>query len=578
MRAEHADRSGVRYSLGDVLRHTKFGFRGVVVSWDRSARTDVRGWDGLVGSQLKDPNQQTFYDVLVATDDAAHFMGREVDMRYVAEENLEVVDSIAERRISNPITDQYMSGFNDQRGRFDPVTTLQYVFPDTEAYGSTPGATTTTTSTTALASSSTTSASSSSSSSDVARAAFTRVARDVASVASAARDAARELGGADGHWQRELVDDLCRPLLDGSLHHDESMVGDTAVEWSEAEQGELFAAMGGVQDTVRDFYFSIYCMTEYLSNIMIFCIMIIIIITQVSTMEALCDARSERQQREGIRFSLGQLVQHEQFGFRGVVCGWDRRPQTDVSQWDGVAGLKSGAQQPFFLVLASQRDLLARIAAQQAERESSGSGGEGPDAWFGAQQLDNWQSAMRYCAQENLTALVPKEISKKVSLNSNHQSSNVTSNDEALLSLASGKGSEIESESDDGVTTELELMEQQMAVASLELSEDGLAHFFPSSEVRDMRLTPPCGFLRYQYASELLTDANSSSDNDDAVRAIYTAIVGAVDALPSTTGGGRDVLLDSLFATLRSTRSKRDADIVEKVNCSRIHFYFLDIV
>ena len=270
MRAEHADRSGVRYSLGDVLRHTKFGFRGVVVSWDRSARTDVRGWDGLVGSQLKDPNQQTFYDVLVATDDAAHFMGREVDMRYVAEENLEVVDSIAERRISNPITDQYMSGFNDQRGRFDPVTTLQYVFPDTEAYGSTPGATTTTTTSTTTSASSSTTSASSSSSSDVARAAFTRVARDVASVASAARDAARELGGADGHWQRELVDDLCRPLLDGSLHHDESMVGDTAVEWSEAEQGELFAAMGGVQDTVRDFYFSIYCMTEYLSNIMIF--------------------------------------------------------------------------------------------------------------------------------------------------------------------------------------------------------------------------------------------------------------------------------------------------------------------
>ena len=65
----------------------------------------------------------------------------------------------------------------------------------------------------------------------------------------------------------------------------------------------------------------------------------------VGTMEALSDARAERQQRDGIRFSLGQLVEHERFGFRGVVCGWDRLPQTDVTHWDGVAGLQSGATQ-----------------------------------------------------------------------------------------------------------------------------------------------------------------------------------------------------------------------------------------
>ena len=198
MRKEHADRAGITYSLGDVLRHKKFGFRAVVVSWDRSARIDVSGWDGLVDSEHG--GEQPFYDMLVATDDGEHFLpGRTVEMRYVAQENLEVVANVAERRISNEYTDQYMDGFNAAAGRFNPVETLQYVFPD-PAYGDGDCAAT--------------SEVGEDDDGDGEREsddAVNQIACDVAYVARAARRAAAELGG-DG-WQRELIDDVCRPLL-----------------------------------------------------------------------------------------------------------------------------------------------------------------------------------------------------------------------------------------------------------------------------------------------------------------------------------------------------------------------------
>ena len=38
----------------------------------------------------------------------------------------------------------------------------------------------------------------------------------------------------------------------------------------------------------------------------------------------------------------------KKFGFRCVVFGWEERPHLDVSHWDGVVGLPSGADQPFY--------------------------------------------------------------------------------------------------------------------------------------------------------------------------------------------------------------------------------------
>lgn len=67
---------------------------------------------------------------------------------------------------------------------------------------------------------------------------------------------------------------------------------------------------------------------------------------QSSKLEAILERRKSFEQaitdNDGISpvpFTVGQVVMHKKFKYRGVVYGWDVRPVIDVSKWDGVQGL-----------------------------------------------------------------------------------------------------------------------------------------------------------------------------------------------------------------------------------------------
>jgi hemimethylated DNA binding protein len=79
------------------------------------------------------------------------------------------------------------------------------------------------------------------------------------------------------------------------------------------------------------------------------------------------DAEEEGNVDTGIKdvapaaFRLGEVVRHRKFGYRGVILGWDIRPLGDAnaiaSRWEGVVGLPSGADQPFYRVLPDEGDV-----------------------------------------------------------------------------------------------------------------------------------------------------------------------------------------------------------------------------
>jgi hemimethylated DNA binding protein len=80
------------------------------------------------------------------------------------------------------------------------------------------------------------------------------------------------------------------------------------------------------------------------------------------------------------KFSVGQVVRHKLFKYKGVITGYDQRPQMDVSQWEGVVGLPSGSEQPFYRVVPDEADVERYIGA-------------------------NTFRSSYYCAQENLDAV-----------------------------------------------------------------------------------------------------------------------------------------------------------------------------
>ena len=127
-RAEHSDRTDIAFSVGQVLRHKKYGFRAVVCSWDRRPTVDVRQWDGVVG--LSRADRQPFYYCLPDQDDCVAAFGAARDMRYVAEDNLEPVSSV-EQAVNHPSIPRVFLGLDveGQPGGFIPDATLRYEYP-----------------------------------------------------------------------------------------------------------------------------------------------------------------------------------------------------------------------------------------------------------------------------------------------------------------------------------------------------------------------------------------------------------------------------------------------------------------
>ena len=95
-----------QFTVGDIVRHKKYGFRGVVLAWDPTPVTDVSRWDGL--QDIVDPHAQPFYHILPDQNDCRDVFGGERPMRYVCQENLELLvnaEDVAGMEIENVDSD-----------------------------------------------------------------------------------------------------------------------------------------------------------------------------------------------------------------------------------------------------------------------------------------------------------------------------------------------------------------------------------------------------------------------------------------------------------------------------------------
>lgn len=73
----------VKYRVGDVFRHRRFGYTGVVVGWDTRCEMDDDWIAQMRVDSLAHGREQCFYHSVVAGDES---------VRYVAEENIEIIE------------------------------------------------------------------------------------------------------------------------------------------------------------------------------------------------------------------------------------------------------------------------------------------------------------------------------------------------------------------------------------------------------------------------------------------------------------------------------------------------------
>mmetsp|Transcript_3002 Transcript_3002/g.6956 ORF Transcript_3002/g.6956 Transcript_3002/m.6956 type:complete len:730 (+) Transcript_3002:203-2392(+) len=104
----------IEYSLGQIVRHKLYGFRGVIVGFDEKPRIDVSNWDGLQG--VEDASEKPFYHIRPDINDCTKAFGGPRDFRYCCEDNLEFISSYT----GGPL--ELATDLNEAEWRWDPVT------------------------------------------------------------------------------------------------------------------------------------------------------------------------------------------------------------------------------------------------------------------------------------------------------------------------------------------------------------------------------------------------------------------------------------------------------------------------
>jgi heat shock protein HspQ len=94
--------SSANFSIGDLVHHKLFDYRGVVVDVDATFQSTEEWYEAVAGS--RPPKDKPWYHVLVHGS---------VHSTYVAEKNLE--SDASSERIDHPVLAQYFSRFENGR-------------------------------------------------------------------------------------------------------------------------------------------------------------------------------------------------------------------------------------------------------------------------------------------------------------------------------------------------------------------------------------------------------------------------------------------------------------------------------
>jgi heat shock protein HspQ len=94
-----------RYRIGDVVRHRRYPFRGVIVDVDPEFANTEEWWQSIP-EEVRPSKDQPFYHLLAENEQTAY-------AAYVSEQNL-LPDAEA-GPVNHPEVDDYFVGFDDGR-------------------------------------------------------------------------------------------------------------------------------------------------------------------------------------------------------------------------------------------------------------------------------------------------------------------------------------------------------------------------------------------------------------------------------------------------------------------------------
>ncbi|CAM1291667.1 Uncharacterised protein g215 [Pycnogonum litorale] len=108
----------IKYRIGQVIKHKRFGYRGVIIGWDEKARAPEEWIKEMHGGD-KEWRTKPNYAILVDTRDRAV-----AQMTYVVEENIEIVTNV---QVLHPSLINYFEKYDGTQ--YIPRPWLKTIYP-----------------------------------------------------------------------------------------------------------------------------------------------------------------------------------------------------------------------------------------------------------------------------------------------------------------------------------------------------------------------------------------------------------------------------------------------------------------
>eukprot|EP00579_Thalassiosira_antarctica_P017444 CAMPEP_0201945142 /NCGR_PEP_ID=MMETSP0903-20130614/53745_1 /ASSEMBLY_ACC=CAM_ASM_000552 /TAXON_ID=420261 /ORGANISM="Thalassiosira antarctica, Strain CCMP982" /LENGTH=801 /DNA_ID=CAMNT_0048488201 /DNA_START=85 /DNA_END=2487 /DNA_ORIENTATION=+ len=126
--ANRQQKQHINFSLGQIVKHKIYGFRGIIGAWDSKPRMDVSNWDGL--KDVKNPNSKPFYHIYPDVNDSIEAFGGPRHFRYVCQDNLELSPH-NEKPLELIIDlDPEEWKWDGERGRYIPSAEMKFMYAE----------------------------------------------------------------------------------------------------------------------------------------------------------------------------------------------------------------------------------------------------------------------------------------------------------------------------------------------------------------------------------------------------------------------------------------------------------------
>jgi len=323
-RRNHENRDGVHFRVGQVVKHSKFGWRGVIIGWNRDGNEESTSPKATSLTQKSyqsvNPDDKIVYDVALDWGDATLMgSGHPSGLKNIYQSDLTIINDPDLMRIRSS-TDQFKR-FDPKSQCFVPGEILTYVYPNDnlECWSS-----------------------------------YKNPSDHAAqSVIFGVQKMAEYL-------QRIILDYTLAP---GAENRDFILLStylDRLTKLANCDVVPIKDRFRVQSEKNRQDGMTIQIMLKW--ELQKF------IELAVEVEDILWTRRKAIETDRTIKFSLGEYVQHKKYGFRGVVVAWDPEPAYEVTHWDGLQHIKNPEQYPFYHVIPDRGDVMTAFGGERPWR------------------------------------------------------------------------------------------------------------------------------------------------------------------------------------------------------------------